>query len=595
MKTRQADASTRRLLTGGEVLGSREADGTHAWRGIRYAQPPVGPLRWRAPQPLAPWSGVQEALQHGPMAPQFGGLLAAVPPAQHGQVVGAEDCLSLNVFAPGWGPAQVPSEGQRRPVMVWVHGGGNAVGTSATYDVARKLAADAGVVVVTVNYRLGVLGWFTHPALQQETQLSPEERSGNFALLDLIAALRWVRTEIAAFGGDPGCVTVFGESAGGQNVLLLLVSLLAQGLFHRAIAQSPVCESFSVEEAVNGLDSPLEARRCGTLELTRRLAAAAGRDDLAAAPDGSAAPGEVAAFLRSLSPAQLLAATRPGSVGIYLAPRPARDGVVLPLEPLPALWASGRFNRVPIILGSNRDELRTFLADKPEHSRLLFGKLPRLHDRAAYVAESGYQSQAWRALHVDAPADAMLAGGHTEVWTYRFDWDEAPAIPFIRPDVLLGACHAMEMSFAFGDTEGEADIFKVNTPFNRAGRQALARSMSAAWACFARDGQPTLPCGTAWPRRSAGSQADSLIFDTAPGGRLALRLARLAQTLPGLMAALEDGTAGVPEALRAQVFARTFLWSPLFAGDAGEADYARVRERFGGPASPAVFRPAVEV
>ncbi|PTT78248.1 carboxylesterase, partial [Pelomonas sp. HMWF004] len=211
---------------------------------------------------------------------------------------------------------------------------------------------------VTVNYRLGVLGWFAHPALRQAPGLSDEDRSGNFALLDLIAALHWVQDNIAQFGGDPGCVTVFGESAGGQQVLLLLASPLAKGLFHRAIAQSPVCESFSLDEAVHGQSSPLQSLRCGGLEVERRLLARAGLE---------VAPADRAGWLRSLSPAELLAAHVPGSEGIYLAPRAVRDGVVLPLEPLTDVFSQGRWNRMPVLMGSNRDEYRTFLAGKPEH------------------------------------------------------------------------------------------------------------------------------------------------------------------------------------------------------------------------------------
>jgi para-nitrobenzyl esterase len=554
---------------------------------IRYAAPPTGALRWRAPQPAAPWQGVLKALRHGPIAPQYAGLLAPVPPSRYGQVIGDEDCLSLNVFAPAWQPDDIPRGPQRRPVMVWIHGGGNAVGTSATYDVARNLAAQDGVIVVTVNYRLGVLGWFTHPVLQQD-DATAEERSGNFGLLDLIAALRWVQENIGAFGGDPGCVTIFGESAGGQQVLLLMASPLAAGLFHRAVAQSPVCESFSMDEVVNGIDSPLESRRCGALQVSTRLCATAGRADLQREE-----PAAVAGFLRSLTPAQLLAAFVPGSVGIYLTPRPARDGVVLPTAPLAEVFASGQFNRVPVILGTNRDEYRTFLADKPEHSRMLFGKLPILHDRAAYIAESTLMSRAWRAHHVDAPADAMLAGGHAEVWSYRFDWDEAPAVPFVRPDILLGACHGMEMPFVFRDTAGAFDLFKVNTPFNRAGRHLVAQAMGDAWTSFARTGVPTLPAGAPWPRRRAGVSPDSLVFDTPRDG--GLHMAALRSSLPAIKREVMEGGGDLPAKLRARGFARVFLWSPMFAGHADEAEYAAVRTRFGGAAEASAHRPLAEI
>lgn len=570
---------SRRNTPSGAVVGSREpasAGGeVHAWRGLRYAAPPLGPLRWRAPQPAPRWNGDLQALAHGAIAPQFAGRLAPIPPSRHGQVVGDEDCLWLNVFAP------VDTEGPL-PVMVWIHGGGNAVGTAATFDVARNLAAQDKVIVVTVNYRLGVLGWFAHPALQSGPHLSDEDRSGNFALLDLIAALRWVQTHICAFGGNPDCVTIFGESAGGQQVLMLLASPLAAGLFHRAIAQSPVCESFSREEAVSGLASPLEAHRCGSEEVVRRLL------ERAALP---APPADLAAWLRSLSPAELLSVHVPGSEGIYLTPRPIRDGVVLPLAPLAELFSQGLWNRVPVLMGSNRDEFRTFLAGKPEHCRLIAGKLPVLKDRAAYRYESGMMSRGWRAHHVDRPADAMLQGGHADIWTYRFDWDEAPAIPFIRPDLLLGAAHAMEQAFVFRDEVGEFDIFQVNTPFNRAGRRAVCDAMGSAWTDFARHGRPALPGGTPWPARQLQGQ-DSLLIDSPRDG--GLRMAALRESLAALQAELEQPS-DQPPVQRLRCFARLFLWTPLIAGAVDRAAYERLRSRLGRSEPAEAFRPAMEI
>lgn len=594
--TRTPHADTRRRVAGGELIGSREADGTHAWRGIRYARPPIGALRWRAPQPVPAWDGVFHALEHGPMAPQYAGLLAPVPAKLHGRIVGDEDCLSLNVFAPAQAPDAVPASGQRRPVMVWIHGGGNAVGTSASYDVARNYAAHDGMLVVTVNYRLGVLGWFSHPALREADAATPEERSGNFGTLDLIAALCWVRDNIAAFGGDPGCVTIFGESAGGQNVLTLLASPLAAGLFHRAIAQSPVVETFSVHEATERNDSPLESQRTSAREVVARLWTAAGR-----APDADAADQALravpatdqASWLRSLTPEELLRVFTPGSVGIYLSPRPVRDGVVLPRDPLPEVFRRGAWNRVPVILGSNRDEYRTFLADKPEHVRLLFGKLPLLRDRAEYITESNFHSQAWRALHVEEPADAMLAGGHGDVWTYRFDWDEAPAVPLIRPDILLGAAHAMEMAFVFRDTAGELDIFGVNTPFNRAGRRAVAQAMGDAWTSFARTGVPRLCGGAQWPRRTQGTAAETLLIDSPAGG--GLRMAAVRQNIASLKESLRLSPQIRSGESRCRIYARVFLWAPSFAGHGSEEEYAKWGLAFSCSHPASAFRPITEV
>ena len=587
---------THRSVTGGELIGSREANGAHAWRGVPYAAAPVGSLRWRAPQPEPPWIGVREALAHGPMAPQYAGLLAPVPTKLHGQIVGSEDCLHLNIFAPPWSPGEVPRGADLRPVMVWIHGGGNAVGASASYDVLRNYTAQDGLLVVTLNYRLGVIGWFRHPALHEADQATPEERSGNFGTLDIIAALRWVRDNIAAFGGDPRCVTIFGESAGGQHVLTLLASPLAAGLFHRAIAQSPVAETFSEQEATKRNASPLESHRTSALEVAARLWVAAGRADavdVAASALDHVSATDTAAWLRSLTSEQLLGVFKPGSVGIYLCPRPVRDGVVLPKEPLAEVFRSGVWNHVPVILGSNRDECRTFLADKPEHSRMLFGKLPLLHNRADYITESHYLSQAWRSLHVEAPADALLAGGHRDVWTYRFDWDEAPALPFVRPDILLGAAHGMEMAFAFRDTSGEFDIFKVNTPFNRDGRHALARMMGDAWTSFARVGAPALQTGTVWPRRTLEPGPDTLLLDSPAGG--GGRMAAIRQGIAALKQELLESGEIASGLSRCRIYARVFLWWPLFIGHGTEAEYAEWCARFGCPQPASAFRPSVEV
>lgn len=594
--TRTPHPDTRRRLAAGELIGSREADGTHAWRGIRYARPPIGALRWRAPQPVPAWDGLLHALQHGPMAPQYAGLLAPVPAGLHGRIVGGEDCLSLNVFAPAWASDAVPAGAQRRPVMVWIHGGGNAVGTAASYDVARNYAAHDGMVVVTVNYRLGVLGWFCHPALHEADAGTPEEHSGNFGTLDLIAALHWVRDNIAAFGGDPGCVTIFGESAGGQNVLTLLASPLAAGLFHRAIAQSPMAETFSIVEATERNDSPLESRRTSSHEVVARLWEAAGRArdaDAAHQAQRDVPATELATWLRSLAAEELLGVFKPGSVGICLSPRPVRDGVVLPRDPLPEVFRRGAWNRVPVILGSNRDEYRTFLADKPEHVLLVFGKLPLLRNRAEYITESKFYSQAWRSMHVEGPADAMLSGGHGDVWTYRFDWDEAPAVPFVRPDILLGAAHGMEMAFAFRDTVGELDIFGVNTRFNRPGRDAVARAMGDAWTSFARNGVPALPGGVQWQRCTQGTGAETLLIDSPAGG--GLRMDAVRQDIASIKQSLRLSPQFMSGASRCRTYARVFLWSPLFAGHGSEKEYAKLagEVRCAHPAS--AFRPITEV
>ncbi|MEM1412545.1 MAG: carboxylesterase family protein, partial [Pseudomonadota bacterium] len=217
-----ADPSSQRNTPQGKVVGFDAGFGAHGWLGIPYAAPPDGDLRWRAPRPVRPWSEPLQALQAGAPCPQIGGPLADVARSAYGDVVGDEDCLTLNIYAPYHPPGELEELGISYPVMVWIHGGGNTIGYGADYDGSR-LAAKHAVVVVTINYRLGVLGWFNHPAIIG-TANDPADASGNFGLLDQIAALRWVQDNIAYFGGNPEQVTVFGESAGGINAFALLAS-----------------------------------------------------------------------------------------------------------------------------------------------------------------------------------------------------------------------------------------------------------------------------------------------------------------------------------------------------------------------------------
>jgi para-nitrobenzyl esterase len=207
-----ADPAARRATTTGPVVGMQGAYGNHEWRGLPYAKPPLGALRWRAPQPPDAWTATRVALEFGPPCTQYASQLGGVS-GREGSVGGSEDCLTLNVYAPRVAENAVPAGDRRWPVMVWIHGGGNSIGESGFYN-GGHLAAAENVVVVTINYRLGPFGWFRHAALRADAA-DAAEQSGNFAVLDHLRALAWVRDNIAAFGGDPDNVTIFGESAGG--------------------------------------------------------------------------------------------------------------------------------------------------------------------------------------------------------------------------------------------------------------------------------------------------------------------------------------------------------------------------------------------
>ena len=241
-----ADPTSLRDTQAGQVLGFADTYNTQAWLDIPYAAAPVGELRWRAPQAAEAWTGVRNALQYGATCTQFSGILSGQE-GDDGDLVGNEDCLSLNVWSPRLAPNELANK--KLPVMFWIHGGGNDSGTANIYQ-AHHLAGSKDVIVVLINYRLGLMGWFSHDAIRANAN-NFEDASGNFGTLDIIAALGWVKNNISAFGGDPDNVTIFGESAGGRNVFSLLASPLAKGLFHRAISQSGTADTTLLTLAEN--------------------------------------------------------------------------------------------------------------------------------------------------------------------------------------------------------------------------------------------------------------------------------------------------------------------------------------------------------
>ncbi|HAH80291.1 MAG TPA: carboxylesterase, partial [Gammaproteobacteria bacterium] len=235
-----ANKTTLRNTESGSVAGFIDKLGARSWQGIPYAEPPVGQLRWRAPQPPIASQTTIEALQPGAICPQFASLLSgADEQTPSGQIAGNEDCLYLNIWS--------PPNAAKLPVMLWIHGGGNTIGHGGSYNGAA-LATQRNVVIVTINYRLGIFGWFSHPDLLTGDKL---DDSGNYGTLDVIRALEWVQGNIEVFGGDPGNVTVFGESAGAFDTLAMMASPLAKGLFHRAIVQSGGFSPTNLDRAQN--------------------------------------------------------------------------------------------------------------------------------------------------------------------------------------------------------------------------------------------------------------------------------------------------------------------------------------------------------
>jgi len=485
----------------GSAVGVPGLHGGYAWLGIPYGLPPEGALRWRAPRAFPAWSGTRDALSFGSSCPQFASPMGGNDTEQPGTLVGSEDCLFLNVYSPALAPEQLPTGERRLPVMLWVYGGGNTIGTSSFYD-GSALATRENVVVVTVNYRVGPLGWLRHAALREGRD--PIDASGNFGTLDLILALEWVGTNIASFGGDPENITLFGESAGGWNVLSLLTSPLTRGLFHRAISQSGVTWSATPAEAENFADAPEPGSAQSSGELLLKLLQADGTAANRAAAKrvlASWSGHEIAHYLRGKSVGDLYAA-----YGKFKGlPLVFRDGTVLPSAPLAQqLETPNGIHPVPLMLGTNRNEERIFLFFDPEYVRWWFWYYPQLRDPQRYYRNASYMTRVWKAIAVDDVAHSIAPRRPGSVFAYRFDWDEEPRIWGADLPEMLGASHGLEIPFVFGHWNMGSEGTQLFTPENLEGREALAATMMSYWAEFARNGDPGRGSGgdavrwTAW-------------------------------------------------------------------------------------------------
>ncbi len=471
-----------------------EESGVRAYKGIPFAAPPVGELRWKPPQPANPWEGVRACTEFGPACSQTDrlGMYGLKLPKT------SEDCLHLNVWT------AAGSGDDKRPVMVWIHGGGYISGWSSQPSYDGEAFARKGVVLVTINYRLGPFGFFGHPLLSKESE---QNVSGNYGMLDQIAALRWVQRNIAAFGGDPDCVTIFGESAGAGSVSFLCLSPLSKGLFHRAIT-----ESGSVIWNMTHL------RRASP----RGESVEATGERLAAMLVGEAA-GDVIGALRAIPSDELLAKANPGlgisgneeSIGFG----PAVDGWILPDYPA-ILYQKGMQHDVPLLAGTNADEGTLFTMQTPyktvEEYRDSMRKLWRQHADdilGLYPAETPDQIRSAMSRYIAdswfvGPTRAMIrAMENVSSRAYLYHFTRVQETGMLKG---FGAFHASEIAY----------VFNTSGSFSGSPEQAsetdrrLADGMITYWTQFAKTGDPNVNGLPEWPAYETASDKHLELGDT---------------------------------------------------------------------------------
>jgi para-nitrobenzyl esterase len=471
-------------------LGGARKGAVVSFKGIPFARPPIGPLRWRLPEPAEPWTGTRDATLFSPTCPQAPTQLETLMGLAVGEQ--SEDCLYLNVWTPACDDA-------KRPVMVWIHGGAFVLGAGSHGVYEGSDLAERGVVVVTINYRLGAFGFL---ALELANDGAPG--SGAEGIADQILALDWVRRNIASFGGDPNNVTIFGESAGGMSVSTLLASPAARGLFHKAIAQSGA------------------AHIGHTPERSARVARAL-LEEMGLAPHETQKA--VDAPYSALIGAQisLIAKTNAGKDSRKLGAlpfQPTIDGAIIPARPIDLL-REGAGAAVPLLTGTTREEWKLFTAANPA-MRLMSAKnfterVERLagdlapHLREAYDHGSPYER--FNALMTDkafAVPAARLSDAQMRtapVFAYRFDWRSN----FLGG--LMGSCHALDIGFTFGTYNKSLAGAFFGTGV---AADALARAMMDAWVAFATKGDPSTPTTGPWPHYDASTRPTMIFGDGAP-------------------------------------------------------------------------------
>ena len=452
------------------------------WEDIPYAQPPIKELRWKAPRNINNPKQI--------ILPKEDNFCIQRPsnlggPGGEGMFVGNEDCLYLDIIAPA------KDKDGPFPVMFWIHGGGNNSGLKDLYDF-NKMVKKHNVIVVRINYRLGPFGWFTHPSIQDFQ--SGLDKSSNFGTLDIIEALKWVQNNINFFNGDADNVTIFGESAGGHNVYSLLVSKESKGLFHKAIAMSGYTTSITPSKAYRQKNMSVTSNYSSWNVVNNIL-----NDQVKSIKDKEFSNEEIRHILLNLTSKEFFQyyANRESYEELPLL---TSDGIVIPEIGLrQALYNSEYINMVPTIAGSNRDEVKLWLASAEYFVDLEYSTagsllgIPKviLKDEDAFEAFNYYRSSAWKIRGVDLPLKGLYEAGNNELFSYRYDWDDHRKYFIADFKKLIGAAHATEIPLLAGNSKlvGGYPLSDFIYPPGIS-KFYLSRNMMKFWSNFAKNGNP---------------------------------------------------------------------------------------------------------
>ena len=488
----------------GYVTGSLK-DNILTWEDIPYAQPPINDLRWKAPREIIPsYKDVVISPKKDNFCIQSPGGLGGSD--GEGFFSGTEDCLYLDIKAPKKNSEKL------LPVMFWIHGGGNTSGFKDQYDFS-KMVKNYDVIVVTINYRLGPFGWFTHPSIQEFQ--SGLDKSSNFGTMDIISALKWVQKNISLFGGDPNNVTIFGESAGGHNVLSLLVSNQAKGLFHKAISQSGYTTSYTKIDAYKPKNNS-SISKFSSWSVVKRILDDKSLDLQQKKLDNL----EIRNYLKNM-PAKDFFSYYSEKKSYQNVPLLTADGIVIPEIGLKAALSEPQYvNKVPTIAGSNRDEVKFWLASAEYFVNVkysLFGSvfgIPRieLKDKEVFNIFNKYRSKAWKIRGVDEPLSGLYEAGNKNLYAYRYDWDDHRKFIFADLKELIGAAHATEIPLLTGNNDLVGKYGFLLYPRGLS-KRFTSKNMMIFWTNFAKNGNPgSSTNGIKWQRYDGSNKVSNYMI-----------------------------------------------------------------------------------